>query len=220
MVWLAILGVLVLTVLILLAIGNRACRAHWGNWVEDGLSGLNRLFCIHYHGMPDQLVPLPHKKGALLVGNHLSGLDGFLLHAVSPRPVRFMIAKNEAERFGLRWLFRAARVIPVDRSGRSEQAFRAALRALKEGDAVGIFPQGKIGRDGALKRGVIKLAELSQVAVFPVYLDNIEGEGEIAAAVIKRSESITVELGKPVHVSTGNLEVALNELSSFLVRSS
>jgi 1-acyl-sn-glycerol-3-phosphate acyltransferase len=220
MVWLAILGVLVLTVLMLLAIGNRACRADWGNWVEDGISGLNRLFCIHYHGMPDQLMPLPQNEGALLVGNHLSGLDGFLLHAVSPRPVRFLIAREEAERFGLKWLFRAARVIPVDRSGRSEQAFRAALQALKEGDAVGIFPQGKIGRHGALKRGVIKLAELSQAPVFPVYLDNIEGEGELTAAVVKRSKSITVELGKPMHVSAENSELALNELSSFLVRRS
>ena len=144
MFWLVIPLALILILLVLLFIGNKARCADWGNWILNGLSGLNRLFCIRYHGMPDQKVDFPTGAGALLAGNHLSGLDGFLLQAVSSRPVRFMIAREETERFGLRWLFKEARVIPVDRTGRPEQAFRAALQALKQDDVVGMFPQGKI----------------------------------------------------------------------------
>jgi 1-acyl-sn-glycerol-3-phosphate acyltransferase len=168
--------------------------------------------------MPDQKVDFPTGAGALLAGNHLSGLDGFLLQAVSSRPVRFMIAREETERFGLRWLFKEARVIPVDRTGRPEQAFRAALQALKQDDVVGMFPQGKIGREGSLKRGLTKLAELAQVDVYPVYLDNIKGEGEIVASLYNRSESITVEIGQPIKVNSKNSEAALEELTRFLVR--
>ena len=218
MLWLAIPLVLLVIVLILLFIGNRARCADWGSWAFNGFSGLNRLFCIRYHRMPNQKIVFPTNNGALLAGNHLSGLDGFLLQAVSSRPVRFMIAKEETERFGLRWLFREARVIPVDRTARPEQAFRAALQALKQGDVIGMFPQGKIGRAGSLKRGLTKLAELAEVDIYPVYLDNIQGEGEIVASIYKRSESITVEIGQAVKVTAESSEAALEELTKFLVR--
>jgi 1-acyl-sn-glycerol-3-phosphate acyltransferase len=218
MLWLVVPLVLLFILWILLFIGNRARCADWGNWVLNGLSGLNRLFCIRYHGMPNQKVVFPINTGALLAGNHLSGLDGLLLQAVSSRPVRFMIAREETERFGLRWLFKEARVIPVDRTARPEQAFRAALQALKQGDVVGMFPQGKIGREGSLKRGLTKLAELAQVDVYPVYLDNIKGEGEIVASIYKRSEFVTVEIGQAIKVNANNSEAALKRLTSFLVR--
>jgi len=100
---------------------------------------------------------------ALLACNHISGLDPFLLIAASPRPLRFMIAREEYERFGLRWLFRRGHCIPVDRDRQPERALREALRALNAGEVVAVFPQGGIQRESQghrkLKGGVVRLAQ-------------------------------------------------------------
>jgi 1-acyl-sn-glycerol-3-phosphate acyltransferase len=71
-----------------------------------------------------------------------------LIVAACRKPIRFMIAKEEYERFGLQWLFRAAGCIPVARSGRVEIAFRATLAALNNAEVVVLFP-----KDGGNKTG-------------------------------------------------------------------
>ena len=83
--------------------------ADWGNRWINRLDGLNRLFCRHFHRLGRQDIPLPARGGALVVSNHVSGLDPLLLIAASPRPLRFLIAREEYERWWLTWLFRASR---------------------------------------------------------------------------------------------------------------
>ena len=119
-----------------------AQQTDWGNIWLNYLDGLNRLFCKYYHRLQYTLIDLPAEGPALVVANHLSGLDGFLLIAASRRPLRFMIAREQYERFGLAWLFKSIGCIPVDRSHRPEKGLRAALRALENGEVVVLFPQG------------------------------------------------------------------------------
>ena len=129
------------------------------------------LFCRYVHRFEYQLIPLPEQGGALLACNHISGLDPFLLIAASPRPLRFMIAREEYERFGLRWLFRRAHCIPVDRECQPERALREALRALDAGEVVAVFPQGGIHLESQghrkLKGGVVRLAQKSACSIYP-----------------------------------------------------
>ena len=94
----------------------------WANLVD----GWNRWFCRSYHRLRAQPLNLPSHGGAIIAANHFSGLDGFIVAALSPRPVRFLIAKEEYQRFGLQWLFRAAGCIPVERDQLPQKAFRAA----------------------------------------------------------------------------------------------
>ena len=140
-----------LTLAVLLLLGVRLWRtvdAHrgpdWGGPWLNRLDGLNRLLCRRYHRLPAVWLPLPDRGPVLLASNHVSGLDPLLLVAASRRPLRFLIAREQYERRGLQWLFRAAGCIPVDRAARPEQALRAALRALQAGEAVALFPHGRI----------------------------------------------------------------------------
>ena len=174
-------------------IGFRANVTDWGSHGLNLLDGWLRLFLKYYHRYQYTPVELPEQGAALLAGNHVSGLDPLMLIAACRRPVRFMIAREEYERFGLRWFFRAGGCIPVERSGKPERAFREALAALNKGEVVGIFPEGGIHLSSHppkhLKRGVAVLAELSGAAVYPVQVSGTAAEGHVVTAVIKRARA-------------------------------
>ena len=137
------------------------------------------------------------------------------------RPVRFMIAREEYERFGLRWFFRAGGCIPVDRDTRPENAFREALAALRRGEVVGIFPEGGIHtRDRPpkrLKRGVAVLAKLSGAPVYPVQVSGITAEGHVILAVLKRARA-RLRAFPPLDCTALGQSACLQQLGQILMR--
>ena len=169
---------------------DRAHVADWGGRWVNRIDGFNRLFCHRFHRLSADGLPLPESGPALVVANHVSGLDPLLLAAASRRPLRFIIAAEQYHRFGLRWLFRAAGCIPVDRGGRPERAFREALKALAAGEVVALFPHGAIHLDSEppqpLKRGVARLAQLADCPVYPVRIEGVKGEGQVVRGVFRR----------------------------------
>ncbi|MBE0510980.1 MAG: 1-acyl-sn-glycerol-3-phosphate acyltransferase [Chromatiales bacterium] len=194
-------------------------EADWGHWYLQPLDGLNRLFCRHYHRLQGEPIPLPEQGGAIVVANHLSGLDPMLLLAASPRPLRFLIAAEEYRRFGFTWLFRAVGCIPVDRHGRPEKAFREALKALQAGEVIAIFPHGKIHLDNAprrrLKPGAVRLAELANCPIYPVRLDGMQAQGEIFTPVFRRAHA-RLASRPPRQCAVGQAEDCLQRLEQDL----
>jgi 1-acyl-sn-glycerol-3-phosphate acyltransferase len=162
--------------------------ADWGSQWKNRLDGLNRLFLRNYHKCHIEPVPLPDEGPALVVANHISGLDPMMMIAACQRPVHFIIASEQYYRFGLNWLFRLGGCIPVDRSSRDDTAFRAALQALQEGKVIGLFPEGGMHLPGKgpkrLKRGVARLAKLSGAAVYPMHVSGVSLPGHVLPAVI------------------------------------
>jgi len=130
---------------------------------------------------------IPAEGPAVLVCNHVSFVDAVLLMAASPRPVRFLMDHRIFRVPVLGWLFRLARAIPIapqrDDPAAYERAFAQAAQVLREGDLLGIFPEGAITRDGALapfKGGVRKILDTAQVegvavTVIPAALTNLWG---------------------------------------------
>ncbi|SCZ50288.1 1-acyl-sn-glycerol-3-phosphate acyltransferase [Thiohalomonas denitrificans] len=169
---------------------SQVVRPDWGARWLNAIDRLNSAFCRGYHRMQADPVPLPAEGPALVVANHLSGLDPLVMIAASPRPLRFLIAKEEYERLGLRALFKAVGCIPVDRAGRPERAFREAVKALQSGEVVALFPEGGIhtgDKRPPLKRGVWKLAQLAGCPIYPLHIEGIAGEGRIVSALLRRS---------------------------------
>lgn len=173
--------VLILLVSWLWHLGNKANQVDWGHAWVNWLDGFLRLYIRYFHRFKYQPIPLPETGGALLVSNHVSGLDPLLMIAACQRPVRFLIAQEQYDRIGLNWVFKQVGCIPLQRGARIDKAFRAALQALAQGEVVALFPEGAIHtkRKPAkrLKSGVAKLAELSGAPVYPVTIDGILIEG-------------------------------------------
>ncbi|MCD9098674.1 MFS transporter [Luteimonas fraxinea] len=109
---------------------------------------------------------VPADGAALIVCNHVSYMDALILSAAIPRPVRFVMYHRIYNVPGMHWIFRHAKAIPI--AGAKEdpelmqRAFDAVDAALAEGELVGIFPEGKLTRDGeiaAFKSGVERILE-------------------------------------------------------------
>lgn len=170
----------------------RASEANWGRGWMNAMDGLVRLFVLRFHRAKLDSIALPEIGPAVLVSNHVSGLDPLLLVVASRRPLRFIIATEQYERFGLKWLFRAARCIPVDRNHRPERALRHARSALRRGEVVALFPHGKIHLDSdpprKLKRGFAKLSQWGDVPVYPCRIDNVRGQSHTILALLMRGE--------------------------------
>lgn len=197
-------------------------RADWGNSWLNALDGLNRIFCHHFHRLRATHLPLPTHGPALVVANHISGLDPLLMIAACHRPLRFLVAREQYERFGFQWLFRAAGCIPVERGGNTKPALAAARHALERGEVIALFPQGRIHLAHEppvpLRPGIAHLAKLSGAPVYPMYIAGIRGVGLTIGAVFLRSRArVTVFL--PVHYEESRpnhmLEVLERQLNHF-----
>ena len=193
---LGVAGILV-TLAVVMRVGLRRCRAaaraDWGRDWLNCLDGLNRIFCRRFHRLRSVHVPLPKRGPALVVANHVSGLDPLLMIASAHRPLRFIVAREQYQRFGLNGLLRAVGCIPVDRAANPHRALAAAREALARGEVVALFPHGRIHLDhegpARLKPGVAHLAKLSGAPVYPLRIDGVRGQGRTLSAVFRRSRA-------------------------------
>jgi 1-acyl-sn-glycerol-3-phosphate acyltransferase len=122
---------------------------------------------------------LPEDGAALLAPNHVSWLDGLLLVAVSPRPVRIIVTHSLMASGLSRALARVMGAIPLRRSPKGvRNAIDTAREALRNGEIVCIFPEGGMTHTGQLqtfKPGILEILKGTETKVVPVYLDELWG---------------------------------------------
>jgi acyl-[acyl-carrier-protein]-phospholipid O-acyltransferase/long-chain-fatty-acid--[acyl-carrier-protein] ligase len=171
---------------------------------------------------------MPLKGPALLVSNHVSFVDAFMVGGALPRLVRFILHREYYDLKGLNWFFRLMHSIPVSATNRRDivQSLKHARNELDKGHVVCIFAEGAITRTGRLlpfKRGFEKIVEGSNVPVIPVHLDQLWGsifsfnEGRFFWKWPRRwFYPVTVSFGPPLRSSASVHEVrsAVAELES------
>jgi 1-acyl-sn-glycerol-3-phosphate acyltransferase len=137
------------------------------------LHGVNRLLSrVYHHVEVEGEARLPRSGPAIVLSNHISGLDPLLIQSVVHRPIVWMMAREYYEIAALRWIFESIRAIPVSRDGKDSSALRAALRTLDDGHLLGIFPEGRIETRRELlpfQTGAAMIALRGRAPVVPVY---------------------------------------------------
>lgn len=173
----------VITLLIIYAIrkGFQANEVDWNHSAINCLDGWMRIYSRRFQRFKHDDMQIPESGGVLVVCNHLSGVDPIALLSACKRPLRFMIATEEYNRPILNSVCKIIGCIPVERQARPEVAFRAAIKALENGEAIALFPHGGIHTDTCghrpIKRGVLKLAQITNSKIIPTRLTGIRKPG-------------------------------------------
>jgi len=168
---------------------------------------------------------IPPDGGAILSINHVGYLD-FALTGTAALPtgryVRFMAKKEVFDNKLAGPLMRGMHHICVDRSSGSA-SFVAALRALRAGEIVGIFPEGTISVSfeiKELKSGAVRLAMAAGVPVIPTI---VWGSQRIWTKKVKRNLRrekfpITVAFGEPLYFDKqSNVEASESVLRETMI---
>jgi len=138
---------------------------------------LAALFTVYNRWEVSGREHVPRTGGVLLVANHTSYADPPIVGSASPRPVRFM-AKAELFRIPvLSWFIRRTHAFPVQRGRADSGALRRAVRLLKQGKVLLIFPEGTRSQDGRLKElemGAPFVALSADVQVVPIGIDGAD----------------------------------------------
>ncbi|HSC10283.1 MAG TPA: MFS transporter [Rhodanobacteraceae bacterium] len=139
---------------------------------------INTLYRIRPAGLEN----IPEHGPVLLVCNHISFMDPLIIMGCVRRPVRFVMYYKIFETPVVKYVFRAAKAIPIagakEDAGIMERAFATVDRELADGNIVCIFPEGGITRDGTIQRfrpGMERILAQRPVPVVPLALRGLWG---------------------------------------------
>ncbi|GAV22304.1 lysophospholipid acyltransferase family protein [Carboxydothermus pertinax] len=151
---------------------------------------LARCFMLVFKGMRvEGLENVPKTGPYIVIANHESYLDPVAVGCALPHQVYFMAKKELFAVPLLGFIIKKLGAFPVKRDEVDLTAVKTALRHLKDGKVVGIFPEGtRLKTLGEFHEGAASLALKAAVPVLPVGLINVRG--------LKRCR---VVIGKPIY---------------------
>ena len=124
----------------------------------------------------------PERGGALLVSNHLSLADALFVIASTGRRIRFIMHRDQFNRWWVKPIARMLKVIPIAADfGPKEliKSLKKASECIKKGEVVCIFAEGEISRIGGqtlpFRKGMELIMRKLEAPVIPVHLDNVWG---------------------------------------------
>jgi 1-acyl-sn-glycerol-3-phosphate acyltransferase len=141
--------------------------------------------------------------GVIVAANHISYLDPPLVGSITPRRATFMARKGLFKIRLLGTIIKPA-AFPVDREKPRPSSIKEAVKRLKNGELIVIFPEGgrsETGELGQAKRGIGMIAGLSKVPIVPTLIIGSNKALPLGAKWIKRAK-ITVIFGKPINTAS------------------
>jgi 1-acyl-sn-glycerol-3-phosphate acyltransferase len=152
---------------------------------------------------------IPKQGGVLVAANHISYLDPPAIGSVIPRKPTFMARKGLFEIPVLKWFIRHF-AFPVDRERPRPSTIKDAIKRLRSGELVLMFPEGRRNESGELstaKRGIGMIASLGNVPVIPAVIIGSDNALPPDARWLKRAK-ISVMFGEPMDFNALKNEMA------------
>ncbi|MCL4514573.1 MAG: 1-acyl-sn-glycerol-3-phosphate acyltransferase [Firmicutes bacterium] len=142
---------------------------------------------------------IPRTGPAIVVANHTSLLDGFVLAAFWPGRVTFLSAAYLFRLPVVGTFLRMTGAIPVQSEGNGAAGIKTALRVLQRGGTLALFPEGRVSPDSRLcifQTGWAYLALKTGATILPVA---IKGTGSVLPvhAAFPRRRKIHVQVAAP-----------------------
>ena len=143
----------------------------------------------------------PRRGPVVVTANHIGIIDGPLMAIFAPRPVH-ALTKIEMFDGRLGRFLKLTGQIPLDRYRTDPLAVRTALRVLREGDAVGVFPEGTRGNGelDSFRRGAAYLALVTGAPVVPLTFVGSREPGGHMNSLPPKGARIDIVVGQPIPV--------------------
>lgn len=158
------------------------------------------LFRVRVRGKEN----IPKSGNFLIASNHVSFLDPIAVGVASPRPLNFMARDDLFNNKAFGWLIKNLNTFPVKREEKDDiGAIREALRRLKKGDGLVIFPEGGRGDSDRLREGKIGVALLAYKSGAPIIPALVKGADKALPkdARFIRLKPISVTFGRSILAS-------------------
>jgi len=165
---------------------------------------VTRCLCKTYGKMEVfGLENFPEKGGVVLASNHVSYLDPIVLGSAAPRQLYFLARDTLFRKPFARLLLPSFNAIPMHRDAGDLTALRKAIKLLKDGHVVSIFPEGTRSRNGKLQKGKAGVALLAVKSLSKIVPARIEGTDRCLPRGSKfiKPGKLTVRFGKPIDCS-------------------
>ena len=150
---------------------------------------------------------IPKEGAILIVGNHKHLYDQCLSIISTKRFIKYMAKREYFDNKKTRWFFKAVGCISVDRSVHDGKAKGEAIETLKNGGAIGLFPEGTRNKTQEFllpfKFGAVSMAKKTDAYLVPF---GITGD------YVFRSKNLVIKYGKPFKVTDMELDEANNLL--------
>ncbi|RLV48093.1 1-acyl-sn-glycerol-3-phosphate acyltransferase [Nocardioides mangrovicus] len=161
---------------------------------------------------------VPRSGGALLAINHIGYVD-FVLAGYAAQPagrlVRFMAKKEVFDHAVAGPVMRSLHHIPVDRAD-GIGSFHEAVRYLRDGEIVGIFPEATISRSFEvkdIKTGAVRIAAEAGVPLLPVALWGTQRlMTKDHPRDLQGRKTISIRVGEPMHPTLADAAAETTEL--------
>jgi 1-acyl-sn-glycerol-3-phosphate acyltransferase len=153
---------------------------------------------------------IPRTGPAILVSNHISAGDTFLLPAMIRRRLTFPAKQELFHGRGfkgrlLAWFLTNVGQVPLNRSGgrASASSMDEVIQVLRDGKLLGIYPEGTRSPDGRLykgKTGVARLVLQAGVPVIPVGVINTQFVPSVIPKIPVMRRPV-IKIGRPLDFS-------------------
>jgi 1-acyl-sn-glycerol-3-phosphate acyltransferase len=155
---------------------------------------------------------VPATGGVIVASNHASYLDPLVVGAALKRRATYM-AKEGLFRIPAIGEFVRSFSFPVRRDRPQPSTIKEAVRRLRNGELIVMFPEGGRSADGSVldaKRGVAVIAALSRTPVVPALVSGTDASLPVGAKFLCPAK-ITVTFGKPLEVGSGETDKAYQD---------
>lgn len=170
---------------------------------------LGILFKILYRPKIINKEVIPSTGPIIVAGNHFHLFDQNLAIISTKRMLHYMAKIEYFQNKKVAWFFKMAGCIPVNREIKDEDAKESAIEILKNGYALGVFPEGTRNKTDEFllpfKFGVVSMAQKTGAEIVPYA---ITGEYKIF-----KNNHLNIRFGTPFKVPKDmNLETANKKL--------
>jgi 1-acyl-sn-glycerol-3-phosphate acyltransferase len=166
---------------------------------------------------------IPKNGAFILASNHVSYLDPPVLGCACPRPLNYMAKEELFRNWAFGALLRSYHVFPVRRGEGDPGAIKEAMRRLKAGGILLVFPEGTRSETGQIQKAQVGIGYLGLMAGVPILPAYVEGAREVLPRGAKgiRPAAVSVYFGKMIEPSrlkfSGDKREASQQLADYVV---